>query len=150
VIGTLRIALGLALAAVAACGPRGPEPIVLHEDACAYCRMTIADSRFGGEAITRTGRIVKFDSVECLAAWVRAAQPGTVRSVFVIDLQHPGTFVRADAAGFLEGAMIASPMGRALVAFATPGAAEAQRAVLGGRVRTWAEVLATTPGVSGE
>jgi len=112
--------------------------------------MTIADSRFGGEAITRTGRIEKFDSIECLTAWVRAAQPGTVRSVFVIDLQHPGTFVRAEEAGFLEGAMLASPMGRALVAFATPAAAETQRAMLGGRVRTWAEVLATPPAASGE
>ena len=76
------------------CAVAGPEPIALNEDACDYCRMTIADARFGGEAVTRKGRAHKFDSIECLAGWARAAKPGTVRALYVLDAQHPGTFVR--------------------------------------------------------
>ncbi|HEY4658180.1 MAG TPA: nitrous oxide reductase accessory protein NosL [Gemmatimonadaceae bacterium] len=126
------------------CAVAGPEPIALNEDACDYCRMTIADARFGGEAVTRKGRAHKFDSIECLAGWARAAKPGTVRALYVLDAQHPGTFVRVEQAGFLEGGLLKSPMGRSLVAFASPTAAEERRARLGGRVLTWADLLADT------
>lgn len=84
----------------------------------------------------------EFDSLECLAAWARTAPPGTVRTVYVIDVQHPGAFVRADGAGFLKGVIIKSPMGHAVVAFATPQAAEQQRAMLGGTLLTWTQLVA--------
>lgn len=135
--------LVLALCA-AACGAREPEPITLNEDQCDYCRMTISDSRFGGEAVLATGRVRKFDSVECLADWVRATPADGRRALYVIDLQHPGTFVPAGTAGFLKGALIKSPMGQAVVSFADTARAEQQRSMLGGRVLTWAQLLADT------
>jgi len=146
-ISPRHVSLGL-LAAVglAACAPAGPQPIVLGQDACDYCRMTIADARYGGEAITATGRIHKFDGIECLAGYLRTAPPGTVKAAYVIDLQHPGTFVPAESAGYLKAALIRSPMGKSLVGFTSAQAAEEQRAMLGGRVMTWAEVLADTSG----
>lgn len=135
--------LVLALLA-AACGGREPEPIVLNEDQCDYCRMTISDSRFGGEAVLATGRVKKFDSAECLVAWARATPADARGALYVIDLQHPGTFVPAATAGFLKGALIKSPMGQAVVSFADTARAEQQRAMLGGRVLTWAQLLADT------
>jgi len=132
----------LVLAALAvACAATGPEPLRLNEDPCDFCRMTISDSRFGGEAITRAGRIYKFDSIECLVGWARTATAGTVRALYVIDAQHPGTFVAADSAGFLKDGFMNSPMGKGFAAFPSVKAAEEQRAVLGGRVMSWAEVL---------
>lgn len=133
-----------ASAAAAACGTSGPEPITLNVDACEYCRMTISDARFGGEAVTATGRVHKFDSIECLAGFARTATPGTVRGLYVIDTQHPGTFVPAELAGYLTGGFLHSPMGRSVVAFATPLAAEEQRAMLGGTLTTWAELSVDT------
>jgi copper chaperone NosL len=130
--------------AVASCTPAGPRAIALNEDPCAQCRMTISDSRFGGEAITSTGRVMTFDSVECLASWARTAPPGTARAIYVIDLQHPGTFVPADSAGFLRGALVGSPMGQNIVAFASRSRAEEQRAMLGGTVAGWQDLLADT------
>ena len=135
--------LALALLA-AACGAPEPEPIALNEDQCDYCRMTISDSRFGGEAVLATGRVRKFDSVECLVDWARATPSDGRGALFVIDLQHPGTFVPASAAGFLKGALIKSPMGQSVVSFADTARAEQQRAMLGGRVMTWAQLLADT------
>lgn len=139
-----QLAVVVLSALLTACGVAGPEPITLNEDACDYCRMTIADARFGGQAVTRTGRAHTFDSIECLAAWARAAKPGTVRALYVIDLQHPGAFVRVEQAGFLKGGVLRSPMGRSVVAFASPKAAEEQRTMLGGRALAWADVLADT------
>ena len=140
---TLASRLSLAAALwVAACAKPGPRPIALGVDACAYCRMTISDSRFGGEVVTSTGRVLTFDSIECLADWARGNQLAQPRTLHVIDLQHPGSFVGVDSAAFLRATMIASPMGRSLVAFASPRAATEQQAMLGGRVMRWAEVLA--------
>ena len=138
---TRRTLWAAAALVVAACGGRDPRPIVLNEDACAYCRMTIADARFGGEVVMRTGRIETFDAVECMAAWVRAADPATIAGIYVVDLQHPGTLVPAATGGFLRGALVPSPMGRAISAFVSPEAAEQQRAMLGGRVVSWDELV---------
>ena len=137
-----RRVLSFALFGLTACGATGPQAMILNRDACEFCRMTIADSRFGGEAVLRTGRLYEFDSIECLAGWARTAQPGTAKGLFVIDLQHPGTFVPVEQAGFLKGAVLNSPMGKSLVAFTSPKAAEEERAMLGGRVLVWADVLA--------
>lgn len=145
---TKRVATVAAAAAVtalaAACGETVPRAFALNEDACGYCRMTISDTRFGGEAITKNGRIQTFDSVECLAAWARNSEMGSVSAIYVMDFQHPGKFVRADSAGFLQKVLINTPMGRSVVAFATPAAAEQQRAMLGGDLIAWGTLVADT------
>ena len=135
---------------LASCGGTGAQPIVLNEDGCEFCRMTISDARFGGEAIASTGRVRKFDSVECLAGFVRTASADAVKTLYVIDLQHPGTFVPAESAGYLRGSLLKSPMGRSVVAFATPAAAEGQRTMLGGELLTWAQLLADTSSARAE
>jgi len=135
------------LALLASCRGTEAQPIALNEDGCHYCRMTISDARFGGEAIANTGRARKFDSVECLVGFVRSAPANAVKAVYVIDLQHPGTFVPAESAGYLRASLMKSPMGRSVVAFATPGDAEAQRTMLGGEVLNWAQLLADTVNV---
>lgn len=132
------------LAVATACAGSGPKPVALGEDSCNYCRMTIVDARYGGQAITTTGRVYQFDAIECLAGWIRKAPQGTVRDVYVIDVQHPGTFVRADSAGFLTGVLINGPMGKGTLAFTGLQAAEQQRAMLGGRLVTWADIVADT------
>ncbi len=141
------VLLALALLA-AACRARKPEPIALNEDQCDYCRMTIADARFGGEAVLPTGRVKKFDSAACLLSWVRATPPNNRGALYVIDLQHPGTFVPAETAGFLRDAVLKSPMGGSLLGFADVARAEEQRTMLGGRVMTWTDVLADTAGTA--
>ncbi|MBW7934486.1 MAG: nitrous oxide reductase accessory protein NosL [Gemmatimonadaceae bacterium] len=137
------VLLALALFA-AACRGREPEPIVLNEDQCGYCRMTIADSRFGGEAVLPTGRVLKFDAPECMLSWARATPVEQQGDLYIIDLQHPGSFVPVKTAGILEGTSMQGPMGGSIVGFASPTRAEEQRTMLGGRVVTWAQLLADT------
>ncbi len=153
--GTAPRGAGLAAAAaflvmIGACAQAQPEPIALGKDACDQCRMTISDARFGGEAITTKGRILRFDSVECLAAWSRSGDLAAGAHYYVIDLQHPGTFLRADSAGFLRGVMIGSPMGGAVVGFVSAAAAEQERAMLGGEVVTWEQLRAAPKSAAGQ
>lgn len=139
-----RLAL-LALAALlGGCAAREPEPMVLNEDQCGYCRMTISDARFGGEAVLPTGRVLKFDAPECMLSWARATPAEKQGELYIIDLQHPGSFVPVTTAGFLTGGSMQGPMGGSVVGFASAAKAEEQRTMLGGRVTTWAELLADT------
>lgn len=136
----------LALVLALACRARDPEPIVLNEDQCGYCRMTISDARFGGEAVLPTGRVKKFDSIECMLSWARATPEKERGELYVIDTQHPGSFVTAWHAGFLKGAMMHSPMGGSILGFLNEAKAEEQRAMLGGTVTSWGAMLTDTVG----
>lgn len=139
-----RVALGCALL-LAACGAAGPRPVVLGEDECDYCRMEVTDARFAAEAVTRTGRVQVFDSIDCLAGYARGAEPGSVSALWVTDAENPGTFVPAEQAGFLTGSRLHGPMGNA-VAFASPAAARSAQSRHGGVVADWAAVLADSSG----
>lgn len=119
---------------------RAPRPLVAGTDACDYCRMTVTDTRFGGELQSRTGRIHTFDAVECLASfYLDAARRNDIRAAWVTDFET-GRFVPVDSAITLQDGRIASPMGRSLVAFA-PESAELAAQRYGGRALTWPEVL---------
>jgi copper chaperone NosL len=138
----------VALALLAASCKPGAVPIAYGQDSCAYCRMQISDPRYGGELITRTGKVLKFDSIECLASYYSGlSDPSTVRSTWVSDYRNPGTLVPADGAIYIQRAGARSPMGRGLLAVRA-GAVAAGSDVSGaagpleGDTLSWAGVVA--------
>ena len=142
----LPLLAGLLLLATAC--DSGPVPIAYGTDRCAHCHMGIEDPRFGAEAISATGRIWKFDSVEGLAAFSMSPPEGqTLASLWVSDYDEPGTptepapLIPVDEAHFVIGDDLASPMGLALAAFRAAEARDAFVASRGGRAVAWEEVL---------
>lgn len=128
--------------ALVACAPAGPRDVHYGEEACGYCRMTITDRRFGGQATSARGRIEAFDSVECLADWVNAAaaKSGELPPAWVTDFQRPGTFISVDSARFVRLVRASSPMGAGLAAVAA--SASTSSLAIDGPPMTWAELLA--------
>jgi copper chaperone NosL len=108
--------------------------------------MEITEPRFATQVITRTGKVQHFDSVECLVGFVAAAEPQTVRDIWVTDAESPGTFRPAAEAGYLLDGSVRGPMGRA-VAFASPEAAVAAQQRLGGSTVSWGALLADSAGI---
>ncbi|MBK6827600.1 MAG: hypothetical protein IPG86_12340, partial [Chitinophagaceae bacterium] len=47
-----------------------PEPFKPGTDNCHFCKMGITDTRFGGELITKKGKMYKFDDLICLARFL--------------------------------------------------------------------------------
>lgn len=132
----------VALFLMAACARRGPEPIRYGTENCDFCRMNIADPRFGAQLVMKTGKVRKFDSVECLASYYLAQHAaGKVESVWVTDFARPGALVRADSAVFHQGGAGHSPMGMQIAAYRDRAGAEAARARLGGEVLGWDAIL---------
>lgn len=142
------IMLSLATALVlSGCAPAGPRALAAG-DQCDYCRMEISDERFASQVVTRTGKTHLFDSVECLAGYLAGAEPGTVRSTWMKDAETEGggEWVSAESAGYLVDASLRAPMGR-VTAFATPTAAAAAQARLGGVTASWQAVRSDSAGI---
>lgn len=134
-------ALAPLLAVVVGCSS-GPRPLLAGQDGCDFCRMMIADTRFGGELVTRTGRVHTFDSIECLASYVSTADDTTgMRGIWVADYASK-RLVPAATARYLLGGKMHSPMGRDIASFAPTVNADALRQTYQGEVISWQAVLA--------
>lgn len=119
----------------------GPRALVVGEDACRYCRMTIDDVRFGAIVQTDHGRIETFDSIECLASFVASLPAGSApKGVWVADFEHPTRWLAVDSARFLHAGVLRSPMGREMAAFGTDRSDAELVRTYGGRVLDWRAV----------
>jgi copper chaperone NosL len=140
VIREWRSARHLPVAAVlaAACSPSGPRAIALNEEACAHCHMTIADPRFGAELITGTGRVLTFDDVGCMAAWL-SENPTPLTGAWVMNyVDH--AWMAADSAIYLQTDSLRTPMASGLAALRPGPESDSVRARLGGELVSWAAV----------
>lgn len=118
-----------------------PEPIFWGEDACHHCRMTLVEKGFAAQRITSTGKVHKFDAIECLLADVRDSPLTGDEKVFVSDRSLPDNPpLAARNALFLSSEHVPSPMGGGLAAFASRDSAHAFQARLGGEIMTWPEL----------
>lgn len=132
----------LALLPLLLIGCGGPRPIDYGTDACARCRMFVVDDRHGAELVTKRGRVLVFDSVECLAAHMHnfPEDAQQARAALVTHTLRPGQLVDAATSHFLHCEALPSPMGLGLSACATASEAESLRSQHGGQVLDWAAV----------
>ncbi|HUQ97117.1 MAG TPA: nitrous oxide reductase accessory protein NosL [Chitinophagaceae bacterium] len=138
-------ALAVALLAILASCNAGPEKIAYGTDACADCRMTIMDPKFGGEVITKKGKVYKFDDAHCLAHFMRS---GTVKETDVaqtvfIDYNANANFLKTPSLFFVVSPQLKSPMGSNAAAFSSQEAAAGKAAAVSGNIMDW-QTLYTT------
>ncbi|MBU0560425.1 MAG: nitrous oxide reductase accessory protein NosL [Bacteroidota bacterium] len=96
---------------------KNPEPIVYGDDNCEYCKMLITNPAYGTELVTDKGKIYKYDSIECLAAYSAESNKEEIASLWVTDFGNPGNLINLDSALFLRSEKLRSPMGLNLTAF---------------------------------
>jgi len=125
-------------------GCAGDQPAEMHygEDQCAYCRMNVADAAFGTQLVSGKGKVFRFDSIECLAAYEltnQDAKQGSRR--WLADVNRPGTFLSVDEAIIVHGRELRSPMGLGLAATASTEAGQRLAAETSGDILSWDEVL---------
>ena len=51
-----------------------PEKIEFGKDTCHHCKMLLMDRRFGAELVTKTGKIFKFDTLECMRDFFKGSK----------------------------------------------------------------------------
>jgi copper chaperone NosL len=130
-----------------ACASPAPRAIVYGTDQCAHCHMTIADQRYAAELVTRTGKVLVFDDIGCLAAFLASGEvaPAAVHSAWAHDYVSPHEWKRIGDLSFVQGDSFHTPMGSGVIALARAGVADSLRAAVGGERLDWAQVLARSP-----
>ena len=106
----------LALIGATACQPTGPEAIQFGQDQCVYCRMTIADPKFGAELITDKGRVLKYDAIECLVHHLAEDAPPH-RDLFAVAYDKPRELQPVESLVYVIAPAFKSPMGANLAGF---------------------------------
>jgi copper chaperone NosL len=83
--------------------------------------MSIVDQRFGGEIVTKKGKIYKFDAVECMNHYLdRADDPsGSFAFILTNTFDKPGELWPAEECVFLISKNMPSPMGGFINPFST-------------------------------
>lgn len=119
----------------------GPDPLKFGIDGCDYCKMIIMNDRYGAEAITKKGKVYKFDSIECMANYIKE-HPGenNYANLLTLDYMQPGKFIDAKNAVFVLSEDLPSPMGLNLTSFQTEDAVNTLRNKVDGKMLKWEEV----------
>ena len=122
------------------CSSNEPKPIKINTDSCDFCKMTIANGKFGAELITKKGRYYKFDDLACMVQFAKSNTVVPYQSFFVNDYSKSNTLIPAETAFFLKGGKINSPMRGNMAAFSTANEQNDFGKKLEAQTTTWSEV----------
>lgn len=125
---------------LAGCNPK-PEKISFGKDNCAECKMTIMDPKFGGEIVTKKGKVYKFDDVHCIATFLkrRGVEMGDIHQTLFTDYNNSAEFIKVNTAEFVVSSQLKSPMGGNAAAFKNSGEAGKKSAEMeGSKITNWA------------
>jgi copper chaperone NosL len=125
------------------CAKPAPRPVAYGREVCAYCHMTVADPRFGGQLVTRKGQVFVFDDAGCLAAFVHegTVHPDQIAALWVNDFLVSDRLLDATTAVYLEPDSTRTPMGSGVIAVPPGPPADTLQSRLGGQTLTWQQVL---------
>ncbi|MDI9256258.1 nitrous oxide reductase accessory protein NosL [Flavobacterium sedimenticola] len=135
----------ITLLTLISCGSNEPKPIKLNIDSCDFCKMTIANGKFGAELITQKGRYYKFDDLACMVQFAKSNTVVPYQSFFVNDYLKDNTLISVESAFFIKSDKINSPMRGNMAAFSTAAQQGEYAKKLGAQTLTWSEVYNTYP-----
>lgn len=115
-----RTAVSILVIVLASCNS-GPEPIRIGTDGCDFCKMTISDYRFGGELVTKKGKVYKFDDTHCMVSFYHSnsVKDETLRGLWFADFTKKGQLIPESQAILLQSEGLRSPMGGNVAAFSS-------------------------------
>lgn len=135
--------MGAIVLSTVSCGRKKPEPIAYGKDSCAECKMTIMDPKFGGEIITKKGKIYKFDDTHCIAKFLDrgGVDLNSIHLTVFANYNKTGEWLDVEKAEFVVSSSFKSPMGGNSAAFKNRAEAEKKSAELpGSRITSWASL----------
>lgn len=117
----------------------GPQPIKLGFDACAYCKMSIIDNRFGAEIITKKGKIYKFDDMHCLLQFSKenTVDKADWKQTYLVNFDEPHNFISASKSILLRSEKLHSPMAGNVASFTNQKNLEIANQRFKGQAITW-------------
>jgi NosL. len=128
--------------AVASCNVK-PTPIKVGTDACSFCKMGVADKRFGAELITRKGKIYKFDDLHCLVEFTKTdgVKQEDIHGMYLVNYEEPHGFIELQNAFLFKSETFKSPMGSNIAAFQTKDKLAVASQSVQGSVVQWTSLM---------
>lgn len=120
------------------------EPAEIHfgSDECVHCKMIITDQRFASQMVTTKGKSMKFDSIECMAAFVNRNQEQSEEAkLWVSDFNKPGQWIPLEMAVIIKSEVIKSPMGESLLALSGNKEVDAHLESYPGKKLRWNQII---------
>lgn len=146
-VSQVAVAAGMLIFFISSCSSK-PQPFNYGKDVCDNCKMTIVDPKFGGEIITKKGKVYKFDDIVCMSHFLKSGvvKENEITQRLVVNYQKQNDFIDANKASFLLSQELKTPMGGNAAAFVSPQEAERVSAALGGpamdgEIIDWARVF---------
>ncbi len=131
----------VALIMIGACTTE-PEPIKYGTDVCHTCKMTLMDSKFGAELVTKKGKVYKFDDMRCFFNYYNSGfEPAdTYAHILVTDYADAGKLIDGLNAFYVSSPEIRSPMDGQVAAFSSKATMDSFKKQWNGIYLTWGEV----------
>ena len=123
------------------CNPE-PQAIVQGKDNCHLCKMTITDSKYGAEILTKKGKVYKFDDVHCLLSFLQSKtlEEMQVKEIYVVDYTGNHSLVKVNESFLLQGDEIRGPMNGNIIAFKDKDSMKNLAAQLKGVAISWEQL----------
>jgi len=133
---------GLLVLFVSSCSNK-PQPFNYGKDVCDNCKMTIVDPKFGGELITKKGKVYKFDDAACLIHFLKSGpvRESEISQRLLINFQKQNDFVDVNKAFLVVSPELRTPMGGDAAAFVSQQEAEKMKNTTTGEIRNWNDVF---------
>ena len=119
----------------------GAQRIKIGTDNCSFCKMTIVDNSFGGEILTKKGKVFKFDDMHCLLAFYKSdANKDNVKNIYFVDFETHD-LIDPDNAFLLKSDDLHTPMAGNIAAFAKENNLKNASLKFKGEEMRWKELI---------
>ena len=100
------------------------------------------DPKFGGEVITKKGKVYKFDDVHCVKNFLKkgGVKEADIAQTVFIDYENNKNFLDVKSSFFVVSPELKSPMNSNAASFSTKPAADKKAAETNGSVKNWEEL----------
>jgi copper chaperone NosL len=96
-----------------------PRPLAYGTDACHACKMILMDKKFGGEIVTKKGKIYVFDDTNCMVNFLTSSEleGEEIANTLIADYAQTEKLIPVEHTFFLKSDTIRSPMNSGIAAF---------------------------------
>ncbi len=120
----------------------GPEPLTVGKDNCYFCKMTVSDAKYGGEIVTKKGKVFKFDDVHCLLQFTTSMiSKDEIKDIYLTDYTGQHNLVNVKECFLLQGGDIKTPMNGNIIAFKNNDEMKQYVKSLNAAETTWQQLL---------
>lgn len=120
-----------------------PESLQYGHDACYTCKMTLMDTKFGAEIVTKKGKVYKFDDINCLINFHNSGHELEEDMAYrlVVDFSNPEKLIDAREAFYIKSNQVKSPMASQIASFEKKEQADLNKKKWQGIWLSWGELV---------